>query len=94
MTHPLIQELDAIDALVDSAAWERALNSLVVFDARLRRDPESMRHVGESIRAELIDRHRALALKLASLRAETASRLQQLGRGHTAARRYLSTSAA
>ena len=35
MTHPLIQELDTIDAMVDSHAWERALNALVAFDSRL-----------------------------------------------------------
>jgi hypothetical protein len=94
MTHPLIQELDSIDAMVDSHAWERALNALVAFDSRLRHDPEPMRRAGESIRRQLIERHRALALKLASMRAETAVRLQQLGRGHNAAKRYLSASAA
>jgi len=94
MTHPLIEELDAIDNLVDSAAWERALNALVAFDARLRHDPEPMRSAGEAIRNKLVDRHRILALKLASMRAETAVRLQQLGRGHSAARRYLTASAA
>ena len=89
MTHPLIEELDTIDNLVDSAAWERALSALVAFDSRVRNDP-----VAEEIRRELIERHNALALKLASLRAETAARLQQLGRSHNAAKRYLSASAA
>lgn len=90
-THPLIKDLDAIDNLVDCASWERALNSLVAFDARLRRDPTWIREAGESVREELLSRHRALALKLASLRAETVNRLQQLGRGRSAARRYLAT---
>jgi hypothetical protein len=89
MTHPLIEELDKIDNLVDGAAWERALNALVAFDSRVRNDPAA-----ELIRDELVERHRALALKLASMRAETALRLQQLGRGHNVAKRYLSASAA
>jgi hypothetical protein len=89
MTHPLIEELDNIDNLVDGAAWERALSALVAFDSRVRNDP-SFIHV----RQELVARHSALALKLASMRAETALRLQQLGRGHNAAKRYLTASAA
>ena len=89
MTHPLIEELDKIDNLVDGAAWERALSALVVFDSRVRHDPAA-----EEIRRELIERHTALAIKLASLRAETALRLHQLGRGHSVAKRYLTASAA
>jgi hypothetical protein len=94
MTHPLIDELDAIDNLVDGAAWERALNALVAFDTRLRNGPEPMRSASDDIRRQLVERHDALAFKLASLRAETAARLQQLGRGHNAAKRYLTASAA